>query len=293
MKTGMIRKALSGFYYVKTDGGEYLECKAKGIFRKERKSPLVGDRVAVENGVVSEIFPRKNEILRPPVANLDLAVMVVSAVQPQPNTLILDQLIAICESKKIEPVLVFTKGDLEDCSELQKVYREAGFQVFTSVPGQKDYEELLEVLAGKSSVFIGNSGAGKSTLMNALIPSLELATAAISEKLGRGRHTTRHVEMYELPGGGLVADSPGFSTMEIDKYGRIPKEELAGCFREFAPYMGKCQFPDCSHRVEKGCAVLGALQRGEIADSRHQSYCAMYEEAMLVKDWQVKEEKRR
>lgn len=292
-QTGMIRKALSGFYYVLTDAGEYLPCKAKGIFRKEGRSPLVGDRVAVENGVVAEIFPRKNEILRPPAANLDIAVMVVSAVQPEPNTLVLDKLIAICEHKGIEPVLVFTKGDLGDASALQELYRRAGFSVFTSVPGQTDYSGLLCCLAGKLSIFIGNSGVGKSTLMNALIPGVGLATGEVSDKLGRGRHTTRHVEIYELQNGGLVADSPGFSTVELDKYGRIRKEELAGCFREFDSYITDCLFPDCSHRVEKGCALLAALEAGEIARSRHESYCAMYEDAMQVKDWEQKEEKRR
>ncbi|MGI5893644.1 MAG: ribosome small subunit-dependent GTPase A [Candidatus Merdivicinus sp.] len=290
MKIGMIRKALSGFYYVLTDEREYLECKAKGVFRKEGKTPLVGDRVSVENDVITEIFPRKNEILRPPAANLDFAVMVVSAVQPQPNTLILDKLIAVCEKKEIEPILVFTKGDLGDSTALQELYRNAGFQVFSSIPGQTDYAPLLEKLAGKISIFIGNSGVGKSTLMNALIPDLSLQTAEISDKLGRGRHTTRHVELYELPNGGLVADSPGFSTVEIEKYGRIRKEELAGCFREFDEYADQCQFPDCSHRVEKGCAVLKAISEGKIASSRHESYCAMYEDAQQIKEW---EEKRR
>ncbi len=291
--TGMIRKALSGFYYVLTGEGALLECKAKGIFRKEGRSPLVGDRVLVENGVVAEIFPRKNEILRPPAANLDLAVLVVSAIQPAPNALILDKLIAVCESKRIEPVLVFTKGDLADSGAIQAVYRGAGFRVFTSVPGQTDYSGLLSCLCGRLSIFIGNSGVGKSTLMNALIPGIGLETGAVSDKLGRGRHTTRHVEIYELPNGGLVADSPGFSTVELDKYGRIRKEELADCFREFGEYTGSCRFPDCSHRVEKGCGVLAALAEGKISHSRHESYCAMYEDAMQTPDWEWKEEKQR
>lgn len=288
-QTGMIRKAISGFYYVRTDTGEDLECGAKGIFRKEGRSPLVGDRVLVENGVVADILPRKNEILRPPAANLDIAVMVVSAAQPAPNLLILDKLIAVCEFKKIEPVLVFTKNDLADASQYQAVYHTAGFEVFTSVPGQKDYSALMQKLAGKFSIFIGNSGVGKSTLMNALIPELSLETAQISQKLGRGRHTTRHIEVYKLPNGGLAADSPGFSTVEIEKYGRIRKEELAGCFREFEPFTDNCRFPDCSHRVEKGCAVLSAVTEGIIPESRHQSYCALYEEAMQQKDWEWKE----
>lgn len=289
----MIRKALSGFYYVHTEGGRVLECRAKGVFRKEGITPLVGDQVEVENGVVSRILPRKNQILRPPAANIDRAVLVVSSAKPQPNTLILDKLIAVCESKGIEPVLVFTKTDLADSGELQEVYRKAGFRVFTSGLGQMDHSELLSELSGRLSVFIGNSGVGKSTLMNELIPELDLATAHISDKLGRGRHTTRHVELYELEGGGLVADTPGFSTVEIEKYGHIHKDGLLECFREFREFLGKCQFQNCSHRKEKGCAVLEALKEGKISPSRHESYVALYEDAMQIPDWELREGEKR
>lgn len=289
----MIRKALSGFYYVHTEDGRLLECRAKGVFRKEGITPLVGDQVEVENGVVSRILPRKNQILRPPAANIDRAVLVVSSAKPQPNTLILDKLIAVCESKGIEPVLVFTKTDLADSGELQEVYRKGGFRVFTSGLGQMDHSELLSELSGRLSVFIGNSGVGKSTLMNELIPELDLATAHISDKLGRGRHTTRHVELYELEGGGLVADTPGFSTVEIEKYGHIHKDGLPECFREFREFLGKCQFQNCSHRKEKGCAVLEALKEGKISPSRHESYVALYEDAMQIPDWELREGEKR
>lgn len=289
----MIRKALSGFYYVHIEDGRVLECRAKGVFRKEGITPLVGDQVEVENGVVSRILPRKNQILRPPAANIDRAVLVVSSAKPQPNTLILDKLIAVCESKGIEPVLVFTKTDLADSGELQEVYRKAGFRVFTSGLGQMDHSELLSELSGRLSVFIGNSGVGKSTLMNELIPELDLATAHISDKLGRGRHTTRHVELYELEGGGLVADTPGFSTVEIEKYGHIHKDVLPECFREFREFLGKCQFQNCSHRKEKGCAVLEALKEGKISPSRHESYVALYEDAMQIPDWELREGEKR
>lgn len=289
----MIRKALSGFYYVHTEDGRVLECRAKGVFRKEGITPLVGDQVEVENGVVSRILPRKNQILRPPAANIDRAVLVVSSAKPQPNTLILDKLIAVCESKGIEPVLVFTKTDLADSGELQEVYRKAGFRVFTSGLGQMDHSELLSELSGRLSVFIGNSGVGKSTLMNELIPELDLATAHISDKLGRGRHTTRHVELYELEGGGLVADTPGFSTVEIEKYGHIHKDGLPECFREFREFLGKCQFQNCSHRKEKGCAVLEALKEEKISPSRHESYVALYEDAMQIPDWELREGEKR
>ena len=182
----MIRKALSGFYYVHTEDGRVLECRAKGVFRKEGITPLVGDQVEVENGVVSRILPRKNQILRPPAANIDRAVLVVSSAKPQPNTLILDKLIAVCESKGIEPVLVFTKTDLADSGELQEVYRKAGFRVFTSGLGQMDHSELLSELSGRLSVFIGNSGVGKSTLMNELIPELDLAPLTSATSWGGG-----------------------------------------------------------------------------------------------------------
>ncbi len=289
----MIRKALSGFYYVHTEDGCVLECHAKGVFRKEGITPLVGDQVEVENGVVSRILPRKNQILRPPAANIDRAVLVVSSAKPQPNTLILDKLIAVCESKGIEPVLVFTKTDLADSGELQEVYRKAGFRVFTSGLGQMDHSELLSELSGRLSVFIGNSGVGKSTLMNELIPELDLATAHISDKLGRGRHTTRHVELYELEGGGLVADTPGFSTVEVERDGHMHEGGGPECVREFREFLGKCQFQNCSHRKEKGCAVLEALKEGKISPSRHESYVALYEDAMQIPDWELREGEKR
>ena len=289
----MIRKALSGFYYVHTEDGRVLECRAKGVFRKEGITPLVGDQVEVENGVVSRILPRKNQILRPPAANIDRAVLVVSSAKPQPNTLILDKLIAVCESKGIEPVLVFTKTDLADSGELQEVYRKAGFRVFTSGLGQMDRSELLSELSGRLSVFIGNSGVGKSTLMNELIPELDLATAHISDKLGRGRHTTRHVELYELEGGGLVADTPGWATVGCENFGPIHKDGVRECFREFREFLGKCQFQNCSHRKEKGCAVLEALKEGKISPSRHESYVALYEDAMQIPDWELREGEKR
>lgn len=280
---GLICKAISGFYYVQTET-ERLECKAKGVFRKQGISPLVGDTVAVVDGVVSEILPRRNELLRPPAANLDLALLVVSTTEPEPSLLTVDKLIAICEQKGIEPAIVLTKNDLRDGEALRELYCKAGFSVFSA----EDRTALLEAMRGKICIFIGNTGAGKSTLLNRLFPELALATGEISQKLGRGRHTTRHVELFPIPGGGYVADTPGFGSVELEKYEHIRKQELQDCFREFAPYLGKCQFLDCSHRVEKGCAVLAAKRSGLIAESRHQSYCALYEEAMKIKEWELK-----
>ena len=284
---GLIVKAISGFYYVVPDGEPegLLACTAKGVFRKRGTAPLAGDRVRVEAGVVAEILPRKNELLRPPAANLDQALLTVSAAKPAPNALVLDKLIAVCEYKGIEPVIIITKTDLCDGRAFGGIYERAGFQVLYTGEGSPGREAILALLRGKVSIFIGNSGVGKSTMLNRLFPGLSLATAAISDKLGRGRHTTRHVELFPLPGGGYAADTPGFSTVELERYGAIRKEELAGCFREFKPYEGHCQFADCAHLKEKGCAVLAALDAGEIPASRHESYLALYEAAQKIPDW--------
>lgn len=292
---GLITKAISGFYYVVPDGepDTLLECRAKGVFRKKKVSPLVGDRVVVEDGnVVAEILPRKNEILRPPAANLDLALMTVASVKPAPNALVLDKLIAVCEYKGIEPVIVITKTDLDSGREFADIYRKAGFTVLFSGEDEPNTEEILSVMRGKNCIFIGNSGVGKSTLLNRLFPDLALRTAEISDKLGRGRHTTRHVELFPIPGGGYVADTPGFSTVELEKYEPIRKEELARCFREFAQYEGGCQFADCAHLKEKGCAVLAAIEAGEIPKSRHESYLALYENAKKIPDWEREDRKK-
>ncbi|MCI8601355.1 MAG: ribosome small subunit-dependent GTPase A [Oscillospiraceae bacterium] len=284
---GLIVKAISGFYYVVPDGEPegLLACTAKGVFRKRGTAPLAGDRVRVEAGVVAEILPRKNELLRPPAANLDQALLTVSAAKPAPNALVLDKLIAVCEYKGIEPVIIITKTDLCDGRAFGGIYERAGFQVLYTGEDSPGREAILALLRGKVSIFIGNSGVGKSTMLNRLFPGLSLATAAISDKLGRGRHTTRHVELFPLPGGGYAADTPGFSTVELERYGAIRKEELAGCFREFKPYEGRCQFADCAHLKEKGCAVLAALDAGEIPASRHESYLALYEAAQKIPDW--------
>ena len=293
MTEGLIIRSISGLYAVTPDDApdKTLECRARGVFRKQNITPLVGDRVRVEDGVVWEILPRKNEILRPPAANLDLALMTVSSVKPSPNTLVLDKLITVCEYKGIEPVILITKTDLDSGEDFAAIYRKAGFRVLFSGEEQPGREEILAVMAGKTSIFIGNSGVGKSTMMNRLFPELSLRTAAISDKLGRGRHTTRHVELFPIPGGGYVADTPGFSTVELEKYEPIRKEELSRCFREFAPYEGKCRFADCAHLKEKGCAVLEAVKAGEISKSRHVSYLTLYEDAKKIPDWEREEKK--
>lgn len=289
---GIILKGIGGFYYVQTGSG-LVECKAKGIFRKEKVTPVAGDWVEItcmdaENGVIDEILPRKNEWARPPLANLDQLVLVVSSCEPSPNVLNLDKLIAAAEYKEIEPIIAITKTDLEPAKKLMEVYKQSGFTVISLNTLDSDSGAvLLPALKGKATALAGNSGVGKSSLLNNLF-GFELETAEISQKLGRGRHTTRQVELFPLKDGGYVADTPGFSTIDLHKYVMIKKEELAGCFREFSPYTADCQYSDCSHTTEAGCAVLEALQEGLIPHSRHDSYCRLYEDAKQIKEWENK-----
>lgn len=270
------------------------ECKARGLFRKKGISPNCGDNVKIsaENaskGVIEEILPRRSQIIRPPLSNLDVLVFVSSVCEPRPNLLLLDEFIAIAEFKKIIPVVVFTKIDKQDSSDLAKLYRDAGLTVFevNNLTGEGS-EKVKAFLEGKLSAFTGNTGVGKSSLMNRIFPELKLETNEISEKLGRGKHTTRHVQLYKLEKGGYIADTPGFSSFDTNRYDIIYKDELADCFCDFRQYLGKCRFPNCSHTKEKGCAVIEAVNEGKIARSRHESYINMYEQAKQLKEWEHK-----
>ncbi len=290
---GYVLKAIGGFYYVEAAGSVY-ECRARGAFRKKEISPLVGDFVSIsisssKEGVLEEIFPRKNALIRPPVANIDQLILVVSVCDPSPSTLVIDRMIAAAEAQKIQPVLVVSKTDLQDFRWLQEIYQPIGIPFFavSTVTGE-GIEGLRNQIAGKVNVFTGNSGVGKSSLLNEIHSGLALATGEISQKLGRGRHTTRHVELFSLPQGGYIADTPGFSSIQIEKYHLVRKEELQFCFREFAPYLDRCKFVSCSHTCEKGCAVLEAVKDGSIAPSRHESYVSMYNEVKDIKEWQLK-----
>lgn len=252
----------------------------------------MGDRVEITptedgNGTVDKLLPRKNFLLRPPVANLDRLVMVVSCTQPAPNPLIIDKLTAIASHRGIPVVLVFTKTDLAH-SEYTPTYRKAGYPVYevNSMTGEGS-QPLKELLDSGLSVFCGNSGAGKSSLLNALFPGLGLATDAISKKLGRGKHTTRHVELYATAGGGYIADTPGFSAVEFVQCERMPARDLDRCFPEFLPYLDDCRYNGCSHTAERECGIRVALDAGEIPPSRHQSYCTIYHELKQVKEWDL------
>ena len=287
--TGLIVKAISGFYYIEAADALY-ECKARGVFRKKGISPAVGDRAEIsilDDGAVSvdNILPRKNYIIRPPLANLDRLFIVASVCEPSPSTLIIDKICAVAVSKEIEPVVVFTKADLADCTELTEIYRRAGISCFEySIKSENDKNKLIGLLEGKISAFTGNTGVGKSSLLNSLFPELSIETGQISRKLGRGRHTTRHSELYKV-GGGYVADTPGFSTVDIERFELIRKNDIAGCFPEFAEFIPQCRFTGCAHLCEKGCAVIDAVERGIIPVSRHNSYKQMYEEVKNIPDW--------
>ena len=287
---GIIIKAISGFYYVEA-GNQLYECKARGIFRKDKISPLVGDRVEISvtgsKGIVESIEHRKNQLLRPPLANLDKLFIVSAFSTPAPNPLIIDRLISIAEHKGIEPVIVFNKSDLGSFDEFRTVYVNAGFKTFVvSCENGEGFNDMLSCFDGCISAITGNSGVGKSSILNYLIPSLSIETGEVSMKLGRGRHTTRQVELYPVSNG-YIADTPGFSSIDFERCEVIMKEELPDTFREFKPYLGDCQFTSCSHTTEKGRAILEAVGNGEISHSRHNSYCTIYNEIKGLKSWEL------
>ncbi len=291
--SGIITKITGGFYYVESNDNIY-ECKARGVFRKRGFTPLVGDYVTISipdgDGYcsINSIKERKNSLIRPALANLDVLVIVSSVVEPTVNTYIIDKMICAAVNKGIEPVVVFSKTDMQSCDELIDIYNKAGIKAigYSSV-NKNGLQEIEAVLKDKVSAFSGNTGVGKSTLLNTLFPELSLETGKISDKLGRGRHTTRTVELYKCFGG-YVADTPGFSTVDLDRYEIIRKDELQYCFPEFSQYICECMFTSCSHICEKGCAVLGAVEKGYISKSRHDSYVRMYNEVKDIKDWQLK-----
>ena len=287
---GRIVKALSGFYYVDT-GEAVIACRARGKFRHQGVSPLVGDLVTVTptqagQGMVDEISPRRNQFSRPAVANIDQLVIVASGAVPVTDPFLIDRMITIAEAKECQVIVCFNKSDLDRAEELYQVYRQAGIEVLrASAENGEGLERLRDLMAGKVSAFTGNSGVGKSSILNALYPGFGLQVAEVSEKLGRGRHTTRHVELFAADGG-FVIDTPGFSSFDVEQMEHIRPEDLGETFREFRPYLGQCQFVGCTHTKEKGCAVLAALRDGKIAPSRHASYVRLYQQAKEIKPWQ-------
>ena len=291
MSEGRIQKALSGFYYVDT-GGEVLTCRARGKFRKEGVSPLVGDRVEVRElgngeGFIEKILPRRNAFSRPAVANIDQLVVIASAAIPKTAPFLIDRVAAIAALKDCEVLILLNKCDLDSADELYGIYHASGFQTLrVSAETGEGLAELKPLIARKLSAFTGNSGVGKSSILNALDPDFHLQVGEISEALGRGRHTTRHVELFRLRCGAEIVDSPGFSSFETEELNLELKRRLPETFLEFRPYLDGCRFVGCSHTKEKGCAVLEAVRKGAIQKSRHESYLRLYEELKPIKDWQ-------
>ncbi len=293
---GIIVKALSGFYYV-SDGEKTYECKARGSFRSSGVSPFVGDRAEFEpsgdgTGIVTAVLPRKNMLSRPPVANIDKLFIVSSYENPAPNAYIIDKMTAIAEYKGIEPVIVFNKCDMGDFAGWERIYRRASFQVFTvSAANGAGTDALRSALSGSVSAFTGNSGVGKSSILNILFGDSRLQTGAVSEKLGRGKHTTRHTELFALPSGGYAVDTPGFSSVECGGGDYAFKESLVYNFRDLKPYADGCRFTSCTHTCEKGCGIIAAVEKGEIEESRHKSYIALFEELKDLKPWNAPKHK--
>lgn len=289
---GRIVKALSGFYDVQT-GEEIVRCRARGRFRKEQLTPLVGDLVAISRqggeGTVTAILPRRNHFLRPAVANLDALVVLASCVIPVTEPFLIDRITAIAGDQNVPVILCVNKCDLQDGAPLADIYRHAGYPVFcTSAETGEGVEALHEAIRGRVVAFTGNSGVGKSSILNRLDPAFRIRVGEVSDRLGRGRHTTRHVELYRMAGGTYVADTPGFSSFDTERMELVVKENLQYAFPDFAPFLGQCQFHDCAHMAEPGCRVRQALADGALEPTRYASYVRLYEQTKEWKAWEQK-----
>lgn len=294
-RNGIIIKGLGGLYDVLCEG-EISQCRARGLFRHENITPYVGDKVSFEEDYIIDIIDRKNTLIRPPMANLDILFIVCAAKKPLPVTATIDKMIAIADHKGIEPVVIVTKNDLDpsNATRLSDIYSSIGIETFVTDP-ESDKAELLEFFkskcSGKISAFSGASGVGKSTLLNALFPNLELATGDVSRKISRGKHTTRHVELYPLSKlfgedtEGFIADTPGFSMLDPTIYEDFTVDVLPMSFREFEPYIGCCKYTKCTHTKEEGCAILEAISEGKIPLSRHESYIELREILKNIHTW--------
>ncbi len=293
MTQGIIVKGIGGFYYVSTPEG-VVECKARGKFRRTIGKPIVGDRVSLEiqpedgTGFLTAIEPRRNSLVRPAVANLDMLAAVASCAPPVTDTLLIDKITAIAVHKGMAPLVVVNKVDAAPGDALYDIYRRCGIAVVkVSALTGEGVDELMELLKGKTTAFAGNSGVGKSSLLNRLDPSFEAETGEISGRTLRGKHTTRHVELHPIEGGGYIADTPGFSAFESEQMDLVRAEDLQYAFPEFAPFIGECRFTGCAHVKEKGCAVKNAVEAGEIPESRHESYSKLYESVKDLKEWEI------
>ena len=289
---GRILRSISGFYDVRTASGT-VTCRARGILRREGNSPLTGDLVTIsrekDKGMVEEILPRRNSFIRPAVANVDALVVFAANVNPVTEPFLIDRVAAIAGEQNVPVYLCINKCDLDPALDLQRIYEHAGFPVIcTSAETGEGVEQLRSLLRGKLTAFTGNTGVGKSSILNRLAPQLHLATGEVSEKLGRGRHTTRHVELFSLGEDTYVMDTPGFSSFDTDQMDIILKENLQYSFPDFAPWIGRCRFDDCSHRKEPGCVLREAVESGQVERSRYDSYLRLYEKASQIKLWELK-----
>ena len=286
---GIIYKALSGFYYVESNDS-IIECKARGKLRLENSSPLVGDYVTfmptdAGKGYLLSINPRKNAFTRPPITNIDKMVIIASAVIPITDPFLIDKMTVVAANNDCEPIICINKCDIDPAERLFNIYSSAGFKVVrTSALTGEGIQYLLDVVSESISAFTGNSGVGKSSILNAMSPEFRIAVNDVSKKLGRGKHTTRHVELFKLPGRAIIADTPGFSAFDTSKL--VPKDELAYLFPDFEPYLGGCRFTDCAHLKEPKCAILEALDVGKLQKSRYTSYVRLYEQASEYDDWE-------
>lgn len=285
---GTIIKGIGGFYYVKASGNVY-ECKARGVFRKQKITPMIGDKVEIEldagKGSIVDILPRSSFLVRPPVANIDTMMLVVAAASPEPNLFLIDKMLVNAEINNIQPAICINKTDIAQRADIEEIYSKAGYKVF-SVSAQKEHgtDELFEFIKGKTTAFAGLSGVGKSSLLSLITPD-ELETGTVSEKIQRGKHTTRHVELFELEDEGFVLDTPGFSSLEVEG---IKADDLWQYFPEMAESQNRCRFRGCSHINEPDCFVKDMIENGELAQSRYDSYCQLYNKLKTVKEWEKK-----
>ena len=292
IKTGRIIRSLSGFYEVQTDSGS-ITCRGRGSLRRSGDNPLTGDLVEISvdsgKGMVEKVLPRKNSFVRPAVANIDALVIFAANVNPVTEPFLIDRVAAIAGDREVPVYICINKCDLDPAVDLFRIYQNAGFPVIcASAETGAGVEQLWQLIRGKLVAFTGNSGVGKSSMLNALCPELALATGEVSEKLGRGRHTTRHVELYDLGEDTFVADTPGFSSFDTDQMDVMLKENLQYAFPDFGNHIGNCQFHDCTHRKEPGCAIRAAVEQGTLEPTRYDSYLKLYEKASQIKQWELK-----